>query len=161
MASASGPRRIVLFPYGQPAKAAHRELCVEFLLGIGGDVERMIDGPFADLDRFAAYVKRIAVIREGEKPIIILTKTNPLALMVTNARRKIESLLPQLSRAVWALFVDTKEDPFFAHTARKLGKLDGKMEHVPIWIAPGDAKFMVFSPEVSDFEDVRTRTGEI
>jgi hypothetical protein len=137
-------RRIVLFPYGQPANDRHRDRCSEIFLSLGGDVQRVIDGPFASLDRFVSHVQRIAVIHDGsECPIVMLTNTNPLALMVVNARRKLERSVPSLVRATWVLFVDQKQDPFFAQTAKSVGHLDKDRAGGLVWNGPDDTTYLV------------------
>jgi hypothetical protein len=137
-------RRIVLFPYGQPARDDHRDRCSEIFLSLGGDVHRIIDGPFASLDRFVAYVRRIQVIHDGsEWPIVMLTNANPLALMVINARRKLEHVMPALSGATWVLFIDSETDPFFTRTAQSMGAFEHDRSGVLHWKGPDDALFMV------------------
>jgi len=124
MSAARAPR-IVLYPYGQPSAAEPRARCAEFVWGLGGDMQRMIDGPFSNLDRFSRYVRHFEdeINRPDAPAIVVLTRTNPLGLAVMNVRRKLEQTLPALRRATWVLIVDPAEDPFFVESARKLGTL--------------------------------------
>lgn len=158
---ASGSRKIVLYPYGHPRSDEHRELCSAFMLALGGDVQRVIDGPFVTIDRFIRYVSRIPAVTEGPRPIVVLTRTIPLAMTVLNARRKIEIALPALQRASWAIFVDAAEDPFFEAAANKVGSLDGRLAEAPIWSGPSDAKFLILSPDAASIALVRSRGEEL
>lgn len=147
----SDQRRIVLYPYGQPRRARHREFCDELVVGLGGDVARMIDAPTVTLDRFVGYIGRIAVLREGEESIVVFTRTNPIALAVVNARRRIERALPRLRESAWLLFVDVDDDPFFVESARKLGtfELGGRF---PVWVGPEATRWEIVSPNAERLE---------
>lgn len=157
----SSARRIVLYPYGHPRSAQDRELCLSFMLALGGDVHRVIDGPFPTLDRFIRYASRIPAVSEGVRPIVVFTRTVPLAMAVLNARRKIEIALPSLQRATWAIFVDPTEDPFFEAAAHKIGALQHGLHAAPIWQGPGGASFLVLSPQVESPALVRKRGEEL
>ncbi|MBI5536396.1 MAG: hypothetical protein HY898_26985 [Deltaproteobacteria bacterium] len=146
-------RRIVLFPYGQPATDRHRDRCAEIFLSLGGDIHRVIDGPFASLDRFVAYVRRIPVIHDGtECPIVMLTNTNPLALMVVNARRKLERSVPGLERATWVLCIDKEADPFFAHIAASVGTFEKNRAGEIVWHGPEGTAYLVVTVDGRPFE---------
>lgn len=151
--------RLIVYPYGPPRKE-YEELCARFVLKLGGDVSRTIDRPFASAEAFVEHARRVASLRDPIDPedraIVILTRTNPLALTVVDARRRIERGVPGLAVAAWAVFVDPREDPFFADAAAKLGKVEGAMADVPIWTSNTGARFMVLSPEVTRAERVRT-----
>lgn len=154
-------RRIVLYPYGPPRSAEHRETCLSFMVALGGDIHRIIDGPFPTIDRFIRYASRIAAVNEGSRPLVVLTRTVPLAMAVLNARRKIETALPSLQRATWAIFVDPAEDPFFEAAAHKIGALQQGLHAAPIWQAPGGHSFLVLSPEVANASLVKQRGDEL
>lgn len=131
------------------------------MLALGGDVQRVIDGPFATIDRFTRYISRITAIAEGARPIVVLTRTIPLAMTVLNARRKIESALPAMEEATWAIFVDPAEDPFFEAAARKIGSLSDTFAKAPIWYGPSEENFLILSPQVDDPRLVRDREEEL
>ena len=157
----AGTRRIVLYPYGHPRSDGHQKLCSAFMLALGGDVQRVIDGPFLTIDRFVHHVSRIPAIRAGVRPIVVLTRTIPLAMTVLSARQRIEAALPQLRRATWAIFFDAAEDPFFEAAVRKFGDLHGQLPDAPIWVGPGKAQFVILSPEVRHPGLVRQRAEEL
>lgn len=142
------PPRVVLFPYGQPPKAAHRDACAEFLLRAGGDLSRLIDGPFRNIETFCGYVRRIDGVADGSRPpIIVVTRTNPLALSVVHARRKIEAAIEALRAATWVLFVDPHEDPFFGDNARRIGNLQ---EAAGRWQGPEGTDYVIlYGPPAS------------
>ena len=142
-------RTLVLLPYGLPEIAAHREACSEILISCGGDVDRLIDQPADDLDRFGKYVARIPALREGgarEPPIVMLTRTSPLPLTVVSARRTLERAVPTLARASWLLFVTNEDDPFFVDGAQRLGTLSCDLSQAPIWLGPDGMPFLVTTP---------------
>lgn len=124
-------------------------------------MQRVIDGPFPTIDRFVHHVSRIPVIRAGVRPIVVLTRTIPLAMTVLSARQRIEAGLPQLRRATWGIFFDAAEDPFFEAAVRKFGELQGDLHEAPIWVGPGQARFVILSPEVRDAQLVRQRSQEL
>lgn len=131
------------------------------MLALGGDVRRVIDGPFVTIDRFIRYASRIPGIAEGARPIVVLTRTIPLAMAVLNARRKIELAVPALQQATWAIFVDPAEDPFFEAAAHKIGLLSDRLSDAPIWMGPGDASFLILSPQVREMSVLRQRAEEL
>lgn len=148
-------QRVVLFPQGQLGSAAQRDRCAQLLLWCGGDVGRVIDAPVASVDGFAEYVGRIKGIREGmEQVLVVLTRTNPLALTVVDSRRRMEGRLPVLRTARWVIYVDLEQDPFFEATALRLGHLTGELWEAPLWVGPQDMPFLVLSPKVRDRQRV-------
>ncbi|MBI5531695.1 MAG: hypothetical protein HY898_03195 [Deltaproteobacteria bacterium] len=157
MSLARAPR-IVLFPYGQPVAADHRNHCARFALELGGDMRRMIDGPATTLERFGAYVRHFEeAMSPPEAPaIVVLTKANPLGLAVISARRKLEQLIPALLRATWVLFVDPVYDPFFTETARSHGTFVLGTDRAMEWVGPGDATFLVAMASFTITERVRS-----
>lgn len=136
--------RMVLFPYGQAQDARLRDACTSMFIRLGGDVSRVIDGPFPSIERFCDHVRRLRAVTAGsEPPIVILTRTNPLGLAVLNARRRIESTIPALRVATWVVVVDTREDPFFDDNAHKLGNLEPQPDGGVKWSGPDHAEFTV------------------
>ncbi len=153
---------MVLFPHGQPDSLRHRSLCSEYALRCGGDLARVIDAPSDTVDRFAAYVSRIRGLRDGsERALAIMTRTNPLALTVIEARKRLESVVPSLRRALWVIYADPEADPFFLSTVERHGTLGGPLEAAPIWVGPGPMRFLVVSPQVRDAEVVSERVAQI
>jgi hypothetical protein len=152
---------LVLLPYGLPAEEAYRDLCTQFILRAGGDIDRMIDQPVNDIDRFGRYVARIPVLRAGtnEVPLVLLSRTAPLPLTVFNARRTLETHVPSLHGAHWMLFVSDEDDPFFEDGARRLGSLSGDLSSCPVWSVP-QGIFLVTSPRGSP-DDVAERLGQL
>lgn len=139
-------RRLVLFPQGQLVDEEHRDRCVRFALWCGGDVGRVIDSPVSSLEMFTNYLSRIRGLEDGTEPaLVVLTRTNPLALTVVDLRRRLESRLPALRTARWMIYLDPDSDPFFGTMALRLGHLTGELSEAPIWIGPQDSPFLVLS----------------
>lgn len=148
---------MVLYPYGLPPRAEHAELCSRFIVEAGGDISRVIDGPFPSIERFIALAERLPVLKsETQRAIVVLTRTNPVAITVVAARRRIQASVPALARAVWVLFVDPVEDPFCFDTLRNLGTLDAEEVEVPIWRDPDGHEYVVLSSEFESTTRVRT-----
>jgi hypothetical protein len=158
--AAGGHPGVILYPYGVPSRADHAELCAQFVVDAGGDVRRVIDGPFPSLERFISFAEKLPALRESvianQRPIVVLTRTSPVAISVVNARRKIESAVAGLRSAVWAVFVDPEQDPYFFDTLKSLGRLEGEAKDVPIWFDPDERPFLIVSPEVRQATRVRT-----
>jgi len=162
IATRANERRIVLFPYGQPSGAAHRERCSGLVVACGGDPARMIDAPTTSLERFVSYVEKIRVLRDGaESPLVILTRTNPLALTVLNARRQMERQFPLLASATWAVYVAPDEDPFFSSSAQNMGRLDSDLEFAPIWKTHDRELYLVLSPLIRNRETLQAQIEQI
>jgi hypothetical protein len=105
----------------------------------------MIDAPTTSIQRFVSYIEKIRVLREGaESPLVVLTRTNPLALTVLNARRQMERQFPLLVSATWAVYLAPDEDPFFSATAGNMGRLDARLEEAPIWTSADQSLFWCF-----------------
>lgn len=158
--SIAAERRLTLFPQGQLLEPEHRDRCAELALWCGGDVERFIDAPVVSVDAFARYVGRIAAIRKTQA-LVVLTKTNPLALTIVEPRRRLERLLPELRTSRWIIYLDQKADPFFLTMATRLGHLTGGINEAPIWVGPGDAPYLVIDSEVRDHELIRQAVSEL
>lgn len=153
-------RTLVLLPYGVPDQNGYREACSEILLSCGGDVDRVIDQPANDLDRFGKYVGRIPALRDAavrEPPIVMLTRTSPLPLTVVSARRTLERMVPSLARASWILFVTDDDDPFFRDGATRLGVLTGELAQAPLWLGPDNMPFLVTTPATRSHEVLSER----
>lgn len=148
-------RRLVLFPQGQPQSTRHRDRCLERVLWCGGDIDRIIDAPIATLDMFIGFASRIRGLRDGnEQALVVLTKTNPLALAVVSLRRQLESRLPPLRSARWMIYLDTDADPFFGATAVRLGHLTAELSQAPIWMGPEGSPYLVMVATLEDREVV-------
>jgi hypothetical protein len=147
-------QRVVLFPQGQ-VSAEQRDRCARLLLWCGGDVARVIDSPISSVEGFAEYLGRIKGIREGtEQVLVVLTRTNPLALTVVDARRRMEGRLSVLRTSRWVIYVDPEQDPFFEAMALRHGHLTGELWEAPLWVGPQDMPFLVLSPAVRERRQV-------
>lgn len=144
--------RIVLFPHGQPTNVLSRECCARLVRNAGGDLQRIIDSPAGSVERFARHIERLPSIREGmEDPMVVLTETNPLALMTVAARNTLERAVPALGTAPWLIYFEPEQDPFFIETACALGSFDVASglvdpETAPIWHGPQQTHFLIISP---------------
>ena len=160
MSVATRTRRIVLFPYGQPRNASHRDDCARFFLAMGGDIARVIDEPSGALDQFAAHLRRIEAIAEGmERPIVVLTATNPLVLTVIAARRRLEVAVPALRDATWVVFLDPEQDPFFVSTARAMGAFSASPSGAVTWTSPDNNEYLVATPQGAELDEAGTGAG--
>ncbi len=155
----SARARLVMFPYGQPSNAAVRERCTRLLIDLGGDVRRLIDGPFSDLEQFIRYAGRLQ-LPHGDAVIVVLTRANPLTLAVINARRRIEVGIAVLKDARWVLAIDPEHDPFFLQNAASLGSIRGNTSRGGTWSAPFDQEYTVLCEDELGTTGVRSKTGE-
>lgn len=128
----------------------------------GGDLDRIIDGPAASIDGFGRHVARLSIVRTArELPLVVLTRTNPLAMNLVGARRALEAAVPSLARALWLVFFDPTHDPFFVDTARRLGHLDGDVGGAPLWSGPDGFRFLVLGPQVADLDVLPHRIADL
>jgi hypothetical protein len=139
----SRPRRIVVFPYGQPVRQEHRDLCAATFLKLDGDLQRVIDGPFPSIDRFVRHACRIETIARGaEEPIVVLTDTQPLEDKVIGTRRRLELALAGFRRATWLVFVDLTSNREFLRDARRFGSMERSPEGL-LWCGPDDQIYVL------------------
>lgn len=118
------------------------------VLRAGADTRRLIEGDGWPLERFAAHVARLQALRGvAAGPLVVLTRTNPIALAVLQTRRVLEEAVPELERAVWIVFHDPALDPFFETAVAGLGSVeDVAWSMAPIWYAPHGQRFLIFGP---------------
>lgn len=118
------------------------------LLRAGADAQRVIDGEGWSLERFAGHVARLKVLRGSySSPLVVLTRTNPLALAVLQTRRVLEDAVPELKRAPWLVYHDPAADPFFETAVAGLGSVeDVDWSMAPIWYAPHAQRFLILGP---------------
>ena len=143
-------QRLVLMPHGPPV-SEDDNLYMQLILWCGGDVGRVVDRPAGDVDRFIRYAERIRGVYDGtERALVMLTRTNPLALTVLDTRRRIERRLPALANARWVIYADLTVDPFFSQMAVRLGHLTDELNAAPHWIGPGNMRFLVLTEMTHD-----------
>lgn len=145
--------RLTICPQGLPADPTVREACVAVLLRAGADAQRIIEGDGWPLDRFAAHLGRLQALRGaggavGSAPLVVLTRTNPVALAVLQTRRQIEESVPELERAAWLVFHDPALDPFFESSVAGIGTLEEGVDwaSAPVWSAPHGYRFLIVGP---------------
>jgi hypothetical protein len=145
--------RLVLMPYGPPRPELMGP-CLDAVKRCGGDLNRIIDAPAKSLNDFARYVGKMkAIAFGGPSPLVVLTRTSPLALAVTGARRLLERSVPALESAAWIVFYDRKEDPFFEAEADAVGILEPRSDRTLMWTSPhGQAFLIVASGEYAALE---------
>ena len=154
---------LVLLPYGLPSEDAERERCLALLLALGADIARMIDCFGGDLERFTAHAARLSVLRSPGQtpPIVVLTRTAPLALTVVACRRTLESAVPALALATWVIWQSAEEDPFFEPAARESGVLTGSLDVAPIWASNARSAYLVVSRSVRDLSVLPQRIEQL
>jgi len=155
--------RLTIFPQGLPVDPAVREACVAVLLKAGADTQRIIDADGWPLDRFAAHLGRMQALRGGASPLVVLTRTNPIALAVIQTRRQLEESVPELERAAWLVFHDPGLDPFFESSVAGLGMLEEgvEWESAPIWVAPHGYRFLIVGPHAQQLPMAAERVAAL
>ncbi len=140
--------RVILLPQGWP-RSRQQEICREQLHYLGGDLQRVIELGASNEDRFLRHAKRLPVIREAREPaLVLLTRTNPVALSIFHLRRVFEEALPALRVALWCVFVDLDADPFFFNSAPLSPAFSDRPEDAPLLRSPEGAHFVVLSAAV-------------
>ncbi|MCC6216681.1 MAG: hypothetical protein IT376_17605, partial [Polyangiaceae bacterium] len=138
--------RLTLFPHGLPLVASVRDRCLELVHAAGGDLRRVIDGPSGSVAAFARFVSRARVLeRLPSTPLVVFTKTVPVATSVIRARRELIAFASALETATYLLFHDATDAPQFFESAEALGEFDDRLSHAPIWTGPDGARWLVVS----------------
>lgn len=141
-------RRIIIYPQGLAGEL--RDHCDILAHHCGGDLSRVLEREGGSLSAFLDYAVRLRVMRDRrEDALVILTRTNPLTLLLP-ARRALEQSLPTLVGAVWAIYWDPARDPDLLERTRENGSLDDPTAEAPIWTAPNNMSFLVLSSRVHD-----------
>lgn len=133
------------------------------VLRAGADTRRIIEGDGWPLERFAAHVARLHALRGvAAGPLVVLTRTNPIALAVLQTRRVLEDAVPELERAPWIVFHDPGEDPFFETAVSGLGTLeDVDWSMAPIWYAPHAQRFLILGPHPKQLDIAAARVAAL
>ncbi len=151
-------RRFLLFPQGLPPMGEGRDGCLELAHRAGGDLERVIDAPSRSIEAFAHHLGRMRLVLEArERALVVLWHTNPLGLTVLHTRRSFNNLVGALASALWAVYLDPAEDPFFLEAAAELGTLDVPLDEAPIWTASDSERFLILSPAIGRDIDLMSR----
>jgi hypothetical protein len=147
------PSRLVLVPQGMPSDAKGEADCVDVIRRCGGDVRRLIDSPTATVGAFAEHVSRLKAFDARAWPLVILHRTNPVALSIVAIRRELEERVPRLHYAAWIIVHDPDVEPFFGEQARQLGTFDDGAAGARIWSSLGGLHYLVVRPGMTtDFE---------
>lgn len=137
------------------------ERCTDLLLRCGADLQRITEGRDWTVERFTNHIRRMpAVAGNGIAPLVLLTRTNPLALAVLQTRRVLEEAVPGLARASWIIFHDEQDDPFFVGAASELGSFDVAYEHGPIWTTSSEQRFLILGTHAKHLEFAAGRLAE-
>lgn len=153
--------RLVLMPQGLPPRIDMHEACVKLLLASGADIHRIFDSPIETVDRFASHLARAKVpLSSRPEPLVVLTKTSPIALAIFLNRKVLEKALPSLRRAAWLIFHDPNEDPFFGREVLSMGMLDTSLVDAPIWTTRGAGEYLVLTPDCPR-RDLRDRVRDL
>lgn len=120
------------------------------MLRAGADAQRVIDGDGWPLERFASHIARVKALRSPQaRPLVVLTRTNPIALALLQTRRLLEEAVPELEHAPWLVFHDPGVDPFFESAVAGLGSLeDVSWPNGPVWTAPRGERFLIVVPQL-------------
>lgn len=138
--------RLALFPHGLPAVQSARDRCLELVHAAGGDLRRVIDSPSSSVTAFARFVSRARVLeRLPSSPLVVFTRSVPVATAVIRARRELVAFAPAVEAASYLLFHDATEAPQFFESAEALGEFDDRLSHAPIWTSPDGARWLVVS----------------
>lgn len=151
--------RIALFPHGPASDPEARQTCEGLLLHCGADVSRIVDTTPTSLEGFVKSVGCMDGVRDGSVPsIIVLTRTSPVALLVLKLRRQVCTEFPALSQALWVIFVDDRQEPFFQSEAEKLGTFDGPLAQSPIWHEQAtDDRYIILTPQTKDAGNLQSQ----
>jgi hypothetical protein len=153
--------RLLLLPQGAAARRREHESLLQLLLACGADLQRVFEASGETIEQFALHLSKASVLPTNSEPLVVLTKTSPLALSVIQTRKILEGLLPPLRTAAWVIFYDPFDDPFFAVEVGKRGVLDDEINRAPIWSTYGEGEYLVLVPESRHQGSLRVRVFEL
>lgn len=156
-------KRLVFFPHGRVKDPEAQQACEALLMHCDADVSRFVDTSAESIEANFKVVKRLENIVNGRAPVIVaLTRTSPLALQVIHRRRRLSGEFPSLTQALWVIFMDEKQDPFFESEAEKLGSFDSPLASSPIWREnTTDERYLVLTPSTKDIGLLRSQLFKI
>ena len=156
--------RVVLFPHGPLHSEELRNKCSKLLIFCGADLGRILDQAFAgngqNIDRFMRYISHLNR-SELLGSIVILTKTNPLAMRIIGDRIRLCSKIPKLETALWCIFIDEETDPFVWDNLMRSGEIIGHPKQAPIFTDYDGADYLLFVPDYEAHESIRTNAHKI
>lgn len=136
--------RLVLMPHGPPRPELQAS-CLDAVRRCGGDLHRVIDAPTTSLDAFVRHVGRMKALTTGAAPLVVLTRTSPIAFALTGTRRTLETCVPVLRSAAWLVFYDRQDDPFFEIEADSIGVLEPRTECSSLWKSPSGELYLIIA----------------
>lgn len=146
----------------QAAPGEVTSAALDLLLRCGADAQRVFDGERWPLERFASLVSRIYALRAATiAPLVLLTRTNPVALTIVQTRRVLEEAIPRLSSAIWIIFFDPLTDPFFLANSLDSEDVGAALGDAPIWTSPRAGTFLILSDQISQRELVARRVAAL
>lgn len=143
--------RLTLFPHGPSSPETQIKLR-ELLFHCEADLNRWLDATPTSQDRF---VKSTLLLDDISKPtisapppIIVLTQTTMYYANLVAARQSLTNKIPIFAKALWVIFVDSKQDPFFTQNASERGCFNDALDRAPILTdAPTSLCYLVLTPK--------------
>ncbi len=148
--------RIVLFPNG-PVRSQKNEIFIKLLLNCGADISRFWEQEFAHstkdaLDLYINHIQRMRLDKCADfaDSIVAIADSNPPALKVLAARRRITEAFPSLNKALWIICVDLQENPFILTNLHRLGDVLDEYTEAPIFVDSAGSPYLLLVPECKD-----------
>jgi hypothetical protein len=159
--------RIVLFPNG-PVQSQKKETFTKLLLNCGADINRFWEQDYAHstkdaLDLYINHIRRMRLERCPDFPdsIVAITDSNPPALKVLAARRRVIEAFPSLNKALWIICVDLQENPFILSNLHRLGDVLDEHTEAPIFVDSAGSPFLLLMPECNDSIELRRQIQRV
>jgi hypothetical protein len=159
--------RIVLFPNG-PVQSQKKETFTKLLLHCGADISRFWEQDFAHstkdpLDLYINHIQRMRLDRCADftDSIVAITDSNPPALKVLAARRRITEAFPSLNKALWIICVDLQDNPFILTNLHRLGDVLDEHIEAPIFVDSAGSPYLLLVPECKDLSVLRMQIQRV
>lgn len=160
--------RLTLFPHG-PSSPETQGCLREMLLHCGADHARMIETHFRkpdksiDLDRYITYIGRLDDVKNADPPpILVITQTLLFYSNVIATRAAIVKALPTLSTAMWIIFVDPNENPFYVRNTEERGDLNDEIHNAPVWTdRETKYRYLLLTTETKDMSVIKRQASDL
>ncbi|MDD2785499.1 MAG: hypothetical protein PHS79_01240 [Patescibacteria group bacterium] len=135
----------------------------EMLVYCGANINEFKDTRFPTIKRFINAARRYSNDEwSGSKisdlPIVCLTRTTYRELVTD--RTEIMTAIPALASALWIIFADQIENPFFVDDTRRLGVFSDDLDQAPIWVEKrSNYSYLVLTPKTKNMSMVEVQAN--
>ncbi|MDF1496565.1 MAG: hypothetical protein P1P90_00715 [Patescibacteria group bacterium] len=164
--TADEQKSIVLYPQGTLQTEFARDNVAKMLIFCGADPMRHIDHAYTGLDEdqaFARYLKYISRFDEVElcRAVVLLHKTESIPYGILKPRQILMQMLPQLTSALWCVYLDIERDPFAIRNLMTVGKIYGLEKKEQVFVDYRNNIYLLLRSDCDSPEALRRNTAQV